>query len=150
MDIHLLVALCCSWTSSSNHDHILSLASLVKAIQQLPLHPPSVSSITLVNALSADPDYNSLLRLLQRAPLIPTLNKLNDSTLFAPTNDAIKHRSSTNPFWHDALHAEPLNDNIQYKLRQELLYHLLNSSITALPTQPETQAHKTLHFPHSQ
>lgn len=52
-------------------------------------------SSTLVDALSADPDYSSLLRLLQRADLILTLNKLNGSTLLAPTNDAIKQHGLT-------------------------------------------------------
>ncbi|KAJ7042394.1 hypothetical protein C8F04DRAFT_1075757 [Mycena alexandri] len=49
------------------------------------------------------PDYESLLRLLQRARLIPTLNRLNGSAFFAPTNDAI-HR-------HDLWNAVVSDDN---------------------------------------
>ena len=110
------------------------------ALQQ----PQQPLSTTLVDALNADKDYSSLLRLLQRARLIPTLNKLNGSTLFAPTNSAIDRY----PPWRAAL-TDELTDNRQVKLRQDILYHLLNYSIPGLPSQPETQVHKTLLFPHA-
>ncbi|KAG8963433.1 hypothetical protein FRC05_004736 [Tulasnella sp. 425] len=69
----------------------------------LPLHlaataslPPSTTSTTTIDGLSTDPDYTLLLRLIQRAKLVPTPNKLNGSTLFASTNDAIeRHRKET-------------------------------------------------------
>src|SRR6266853_4693787 len=51
--------------------------------------PEHTLSTTLVDKLSEDPDFTTLLRLLQRARLIPTLNRLNGTTFFAPTNDAI-------------------------------------------------------------
>ncbi|TRM60188.1 FAS1 domain-containing protein [Schizophyllum amplum] len=103
------------------------------------------TSLTLVDALSADPDYTSLLRLLQRARLIPTLNRLNGSTLFAPTNDAIaKHR-----LWDAYLDAEhDLADNIQEQLRQQLFYHLLNYSLPAFE-EDKIIVLKTLYYPHS-
>ena len=62
-----------------------------------------------MDALNEDPDYTSLLNLLQKARLIPTLNRLNGSTLFAPTNDAIKRHS----FW-TSIHQD-LNDNAHEK-----------------------------------
>lgn len=104
---------------------------------------------TLVEALSADPDYTLLLHLLQRARLIPTLNKLNGSTFFAPTNDAVKRHSSSNSLWMDALHDHtmPYADNINEQLRQDLFYHLLNYSIV-LPAEQDVLTLKTLHFPH--
>lgn len=107
------------------------------------------SSSTLVDALSADADYTSLIRLFQRARLIPTLNRLNGSTLFAPTNDAIKRHASRNALWHIALEDSVfvIPDNLQEKLRQELLYHLLNYSLSGLPKESELQTHKTLLFP---
>ena len=123
---------------------------------QIPLHSSSsggltIASINLIDALSADPDYTSLLRLLQRARLIPTLNKLNGSTFFAPTNDAIERHRSRSALWHTALHdgIEPFKDNIQEQLRQELFYHLLNYTIPAQNglEVTEVQVHKTLHFP---
>lgn len=41
-----------------------------------------------------------------------------------------------------------LSDNIQEKLRQQLFYHLINSSISALPKEPgNVQVLKTLHYP---
>lgn len=109
---------------------------------------PSTQSSTLIDALSADPDYTSLLKLLQHALLVPTINKLNGSTLFAPTNDAIdKH-----PSWARKLNthegADPgIQDNVQEALRQELLYHLLNYTINRPLDNASTQVHKTLHFP---
>ncbi|KAJ7630786.1 carnitine acyl carnitine carrier [Roridomyces roridus] len=107
---------------------------LVAALATLPL--PAIStqttlfSPTLVDALSADPDYTSLLRLLQRARLIPTLNKLNGSTFFAPTNDAISRRH-----------------NIQEQLRQQLFYHLINYTLPDMPDPSRLQVLQTLHFP---
>lgn len=106
---------------------------------------------TLVDVLNNDPkdDYTSLLVLLQRARLIPTLNGLTGSTFFAPTNDAIKRHSSRNHLWESVLQQDPhiaLNDNVQEQLRQQLFYHLLNYSITS-PTDNNTQLHKTLLFP---
>lgn len=108
---------------------------------------PTVTSVTLVDALSADPDYTLLIGLLQRAKLIPTLNRLNATTLFAPTNDAIERHKSTNSLWRSVLEDEhvALTDNVQDQLRQELFYHLLNYTISEIPEKP--QVLKTLHYP---
>lgn len=136
----------------------LSFISITTTIlaAQIPLHSsgsggPTTASINLIDALSADPDYTSLLRLLQRARLIPTLNKLNGSTFFAPTNDAIERHRTRSALWHIALHdgVESLKDNIQEQLRQELFYHLLNYTIPAQDglEVTEVEVHKTLHFP---
>lgn len=102
-------------------------------------------STTLVDALSADPNYTSLLRLLQRARLIPTLNRLNGSTFFAPTNDAIKDHH----FWFNGLRDEhvTVTDNVQEQLRQQLFYHLLNYSLSSLPTDQNLITYKTLLYP---
>lgn len=106
-------------------------------------------SNTLVDALSGDQDYTLLLPLLQRARLIPTLNKLNGSTFFAPTNDAIKRHVDKNTLWQRILSETPslVPDNMQEQLRQQLFYHLLNYSLTQLPDDSSTQILKTLHFP---
>lgn len=113
-------------------------------------HIPAPLSTTLIDALSADPDYTLLLRLIQRAKLVPTLNKLNGSTIFAPTNDAIERerkKGKGKALWSAALEdeADTLADNIQEELRQQLFYHLLNYTVDSLP-EPVT-AHHTLHFP---
>ena len=70
-------------------------------------------------------------RLLQRARLVTTLNKLSNSTLFAPTNDAIRSALADEPALAAALAdgAEPLADNIQARLRATLLYHTLNQTL---------------------
>lgn len=98
-------------------------------------------STTLVDKLSEDPDYTTLLRLLQRARLIPTLNRLNGSTLFAPTNDAIKRHPSLSRL------SSHTGDNVNEQLRQELFYHLLNYTVV-LPKEKDILVTKTLHFPH--
>jgi solute carrier family 25 carnitine/acylcarnitine transporter 20/29 len=118
---------------------LLPYYSLASFHSQFP-HADAFSA-TLVTKLSEDPDFTTLLRLLQRAKLIPTLNRLNGSTFFAPTNDAI-HR--------DALlsrHSSLTSDNVNERLRQELFYHLLNYTIV-LPKDQNVLVTKTLHFPH--
>ncbi|TFK77248.1 carnitine/acyl carnitine carrier [Pluteus cervinus] len=133
---------------------LLSLISspLVQAAQ-LPLGPtPSwqAQTSTLVDALSADPDYTSVLLLLQRARLIPTINRLDGATFFAPTNDAIKKHSLANSLWASFLQDDPPfggNDNVKEQLRQQLFYHLLNYTISELPSDSQPSTHLTLHFP---
>jgi solute carrier family 25 (mitochondrial carnitine/acylcarnitine transporter), member 20/29 len=98
-------------------------------------------STTLVDKLSEDPDYTTLLRLLQRARLIPTLNRLNSSTFFAPTNDAIKRHPSLSRL------SSFTGNNVNEQLRQELFYHLLNYTVV-LPKGKDILVTKTLHFPH--
>ncbi|KAF9527800.1 FAS1 domain-containing protein [Crepidotus variabilis] len=119
---------------------------------QIPLSSsPKTSSTTLVDVLNSDPtqDYTSLLKLLQRTKLIPTLNRLNGSTFFAPTNDAIKKYSLRNSLWLAALEEseDALTDNIQEELRQQLFYHLLNETLDSLPSGSNVQFYKTLLYP---
>lgn len=110
---------------------------------------PHTSATTLVDVLSADAEYSTLIHLLQRTKLIPTLNKLNGSTLFAPTNDAF---SRSDAFLHlldnDGQLLVP--DNILHQFRQNLLYHLLNFTLrTSTPLFPDSQPRvlETLLFP---
>ena len=127
----------------------LSLLSLSSPSQHAFSGPPSTTSTTLIDALSNDPDYTSLLKLIQGALLVPTLNKLNGSTLFAPTNDAISKHGP----WSQILGQEgaEFRDNVKEKLRQELFYHLLNYTLPSFPdssiNDDNIQVHKTLHFP---
>ncbi|KIJ68610.1 hypothetical protein HYDPIDRAFT_173291 [Hydnomerulius pinastri MD-312] len=130
----------------------LSLLVLVSwtAASQIPWDSrPTIQSTTLVDVLNNDEDYSLLLPLLQRARLIPTLNKLNGSTFFAPTNDAIKRHSRKNTLWQNLLddRSSLAPDNIQEQLRQQLLYHLLNYSVYELPEGSSTQTLETLHYP---
>ncbi|KAG1749841.1 uncharacterized protein EDB91DRAFT_1235288 [Suillus paluster] len=109
---------------------------------------PAIQSTTLVDVLNADEDYSYLLSLLQKAKLIPTLNKLNGSTFFAPTNDAVKRHAQTNDLWGSALeYPDLLKDNVQEELRQQLFYHLLNYSVTQIPNDLTTRVLDTLHYP---
>ncbi len=120
---------------------LLPYHSLASSLLQSPLDPPHAHAFTLVDKLSEDPDYTTLLRLLQRAKLIPTLNRLNGSTFFAPTNDAI-HRDA-----FLSRYSSLTGDNINERLRQEIFYHLLNYTIL-LPEDHNVLVTKTLHFPH--
>jgi solute carrier family 25 carnitine/acylcarnitine transporter 20/29 len=126
-----------------------ALLPFLSSATQTPLEQPTATSTTLVDALNADPDYTSLLRLFQRTKLIPTLNRLNGSTLFAPTNDAIKKASLQDPLWLAAFQdtIELLADNVQEQLRQQLFYHLLNESLPSLPSSGNVPFYKTLLYP---
>ncbi|KAF8323355.1 FAS1 domain-containing protein [Clavulina sp. PMI_390] len=145
---------------------LCSLFSLVAAGGDTAQQPISTERVNLVDHLSNDPDFTLLLRLLQRARLIPTLNRLEDATLFAPTNEAIERyqnsTSSSNPnIWdansysyqamYDSELIGPLApDNVQFELRQHLLYHLLNYSLPLAPSEFPSQrplALDTLLFP---
>ncbi|KAI3622790.1 carnitine acyl carnitine carrier [Moniliophthora roreri] len=117
----------------------------------LEINPTSSLRTTLIDCLNNDSDYLSLLMLIQQANLVPTLNRLNGSTLFAPTNDAIERYRSSNPLWNSILDDSNtlVNDNVREGLRQQLFYHLLNYSVAALPHDEEPlQVLETLHFPH--
>jgi solute carrier family 25 carnitine/acylcarnitine transporter 20/29 len=108
---------------------------------------------TIIDVLSADEDYTLLLKALQRARLVPTLNRINGSTLFAPTNAAIERYVKSHP---DSLWASLVSDspptNPHNELRQHVFYHILNYTATPttsndLPAAPATFTHRTLHFP---
>lgn len=103
-------------------------------------------SSTIIDVLGADPDYESLLGLLQRARLVPTLNRLNGTTLFAPTNDAIKKHS----LWAHILDDDSfvVTDNVHEELRQQLFYHMLNFSIAQPEESAPFQTFDTLLYPH--
>jgi solute carrier family 25 carnitine/acylcarnitine transporter 20/29 len=125
-----------------------ALLPVFSSASQTPLEQPTATSKTLVDVLNEDPDYTSLLRLFQRTRLIPTLNRLNGSTLFAPTNDAIKKASLQDPLWLAAFQ-DPIDlmDNVQEQLRQQLFYHMLNESLPSLPSSGNVPFYKTLLYP---
>ncbi|BGP15130.1 hypothetical protein JCM10213_006537 [Rhodosporidiobolus nylandii] len=118
---------------------------------------------TLVDLLSASSEHQLLLAAFQRARLIPTLNRLNGSTLFAPTDDAIRRArdrerekgasgegGGDDGVWaaiadgadHGLQHEEQGHkgerDNLQLALRDTLLYHVLN--ITLFPPPNSTNS----------
>ncbi|KAK2461642.1 hypothetical protein APHAL10511_006105 [Amanita phalloides] len=123
----------------------LGLPALALAAQT----PFTTTSRTIVNVLNDDPDYSALIILLQTAQLIPTLNRLSNATLFAPTNDAVNRHAIQNPIWRAALHAphSHLTDNVHFHLRQQLFYHILNFSLPDIPTHSSLRVLDTLHFP---
>ncbi|RUS14906.1 FAS1 domain-containing protein [Endogone sp. FLAS-F59071] len=55
--------------------------------------PLAEASTTLIDVLSGDTRFSSLLTNLQHTQLVPYLNKLKIATLFAPTNDAFRNAS---------------------------------------------------------
>lgn len=83
----------------------------------LPLFLPlALAHSTTVDVLSSDPELSHFLHHLQRARLIPALNSLSASTIFAPTNAF---------FPLD----QPPPDNILHELRQTIWYHILNYTL---------------------
>ncbi|GAA6014856.1 hypothetical protein JCM10207_002203 [Rhodosporidiobolus poonsookiae] len=115
------------------------------------------TSSSLVDLLSASPDHQLLLAAFQRARLVPTLNRLNGSTLFAPTDDAIRKERDRERqddlsggggrgMWTqvvewaeqgqpDIVEGDTVaeRDNLQLSLRDSLLYHVLNYTLFAPP-----------------
>jgi len=108
----------------------------------------TLQSTTLTDVLSRDKDFESILALFQHARLIPTLNSLNGSTLFAPTNDAIDRHKQSFPLWSSVLENDgfAITDNVREQLRQQLFYHLLNYSIA--DHHDTLQTLQTLLYPH--
>ena len=52
--------------------------------------PITTTSLSIVDLLAASQNHTLLLKAIQRARLVPFLNRLNGSTLFAPSDAAIK------------------------------------------------------------
>jgi solute carrier family 25 (mitochondrial carnitine/acylcarnitine transporter), member 20/29 len=128
--------------------------SLITAIQstQVSFQQESIYSSSLVTHLASYPQYYShLVQLLQRALLVPTLNRLQNATFFAPTNKAIKQFIGglddeaklefsgwdLETYWEWELDSDlqrteelkpPKRDNRQVKLREQILYHLINET----------------------
>ncbi|KAF9270045.1 hypothetical protein L218DRAFT_849619 [Marasmius fiardii PR-910] len=128
---------------------LLSLSSQVP-FETRPPASPSFSK-TLINILNEDPDYLSLLKVIQRARLVPTLNGLKNVTLFAPTNDAIEKYRSTNHLWDSIIGNSSfiLTDNVQNELRQQLFYHLINKPVNLPNKSDPLTVLQTLHYPNS-
>ncbi|KPV77563.1 uncharacterized protein RHOBADRAFT_5402, partial [Rhodotorula graminis WP1] len=123
--------------------------------------PPDTSR--LVDLLARSDEHQLLLGAFQRARLIPTLNRLNGPTLWAPNDRAIqrarddeRRRGLLDDGGGDS------HDNLQLALRDTLLYHLVNRTLVPPPpsngtnsTEPApkplpldaTTLHETLYFP---
>ena len=114
----------------------------------------STQDVNLVDIISTYPELSTFIHYLQRARLIPSLNRMQEKsdvssgmTIFAPTNAAFES------FWrHGDLgnksvseQEQHLPDNIQAELRQQLLYHVLN--YTLLDGNDANLFLETLHFP---
>ncbi|KAK4683657.1 hypothetical protein P7C73_g6577, partial [Tremellales sp. Uapishka_1] len=98
---------------------------------------------TVVSALSSSSQHTIFLHLLQRSKSIPMLAHMSAATVFAPTdraweNWAEKHRpgeGEDDVFAHgwlgkDGLEATDFTDNQNWALRQHLLYHMLNYTLS--------------------
>ncbi|GJN89638.1 hypothetical protein Rhopal_002625-T1 [Rhodotorula paludigena] len=132
------------------------------ALAHKPSHPPPPDTSTLVDLLSASDDHQLLLAAFQRARLIPTLNRLNGSTLFAPTDKAIRDardrdRSGVSAGGEDHIWSAVVewvdegrtvaedsrdeeHDNLQLALRDTLLYHVLNYTLLDNPAVNHTNS----------
>lgn len=114
-------------------------------------------AITTIDILSSSPNHSTFLHLLQRTKLIPTLNLVQGSSIFAPTDEAW----ST---WGEAQDASiqlllsrdtslDVADNVLFGLRQHLLYHVLNytlhgdSAVGEVSAVPHITTETTLLYP---
>ena len=111
-------------------------------------------SETIVSTLSASDQHTTFIRLLQRSKCIPLLAHINTSTVFAPTDKAWdewveKHRPDQDGLlvngWLDSTGLESwlgeeevararedeAFDNQNWALRQHLLYHMLNYTLSS-------------------
>ncbi|KAJ9099752.1 hypothetical protein QFC21_003750 [Naganishia friedmannii] len=114
-------------------------------------------AITTIDILSSSPNHSTFLHLLQRTKLIPTLNLVQGSSIFAPTDEAWSA-------WGEAQDASiqlvlsrdtslDVADNVLFGLRQHILYHVLNytlhgeSAADQAATVPHITTETTLLYP---
>lgn len=110
-----------------------------------------IQDINLVDLISTYPELSAFTRHLQRTRLIPTLNRIQTYdanstgvTIFAPTNAAFDNaKIGHESFWMDELPSH--SDNVQAPLRQQLLYHILNHTVSL--TESNATYLETLYFP---
>jgi len=119
-----------------------------------------LASSSLVDLLSTSPDHSLLLRAFQRARLIPVLNQLNGSTLFAPTNEAIRSKQKQEQeeergvvqVWSSldstsSSSSSRERDNLELELRETLLYHCLNYTLLIDPSiAPNSSSSSTINI----
>jgi len=164
----------CSTPSTSPPMRLSSLLWLLPAAVALAKPPPPPPDTSrLVDLLARSPEHQLLLGAFQRARLIPTLNRLNGSTLFAPTDDAIRRArdderrrglldagdSAEVGLWtavvewaeqgDDALEGSNSteHDNLQLALRDTLLYQLVNRTLVPPPPSNRTNSTEPAHKP---
>lgn len=141
---------------------LLTVSAASTANQHPLLTQPGTLSTTLVDLLASSEHHSLLLQAFQHARLIPLLNGLrfNDTTLLAPTDDAIRRaneKQSGRGIWSYINNYQAVTsrerDNMQLELRETLLYHLFNSSIfeantTALArTNTSSSLYQSLYYP---
>jgi solute carrier family 25 carnitine/acylcarnitine transporter 20/29 len=120
--------------------------------------PVHTQAITTIDILSSSPNHSTFLHLLQRTKLIPTLNLVQGSSIFAPTDEAWSA-------WGEAQDASmqlalslqsdlDVADNVLFGLRQHLLYHVLNYTLhddsaaaETVSTAPHITTETTLLYP---
>lgn len=127
---------------------LLLLAPLARASQAIlqsdPVQPSQLpdqlvdstihtEAITTIDILSSSPNHSTFLHLLQRTKLIPTLNLIQGSSIFAPTDEAWSTWGEAQSPALQSLLSKDLEsevaDNILFGLRQHLLYHVLNYTL---------------------
>jgi solute carrier family 25 (mitochondrial carnitine/acylcarnitine transporter), member 20/29 len=95
---------------------------------------------TTIDILSSSPNHTIFIHLLQRTKLIPTLNLIPESTIFAPVDEAWRKWSEEedgkdlkmllNMHGQEEELEILVADNILFHLRQHLLYHVLNYTLS--------------------
>lgn len=119
------------WLPFSLLTSIVWAAGVQHVLQKEPDEAEYPARKTLVTLLSEDEQFSLFLRACQRTRLIPLLNRLNGSTLFAPTNEAIERQPASLFTTKDGLVER---DNLMLDLRETILYHVLNYTIIQRPS----------------
>lgn len=110
-----------------------------------------IHDFNLVDLISTYPELSTFTRHLQRTRLIPTLNRIQTYDkehtgiiIFAPTNAAFDDaKIGYGSIWMEEMRTNA--DNIQAQLRQQLLYHILNYTVS--DTVSNATYLETLHLP---
>lgn len=109
---------------------------------------------TTIDILSSSANHSIFLHLLQRTKLVPTLNMIQGSSVFAPTDDAWRDWGEAQAegvralVMQDGEEAEAgVTDNILFGLRQHLLYHILNYTLPDGSNGSRVTTETTLLFP---
>ncbi len=150
------------------HDTSYELQVIIPHSEGLPTSDGRINSdsasfdfaTTTIDILSSSPNHSIFIHLLQRTKLIPTLNLIPESTIFAPVDEAWRKWSEEEDGkdlkvflsmeGRQDNQDELVADNILFHLRQHLLYHILNYTLTVpieFQPSPFITTESTLLFP---
>ena len=100
--------------------HVINRVLVPPSLMKAPAPTQSILQIA-----SANPDFSTLVSLVQKAGLVDTLSGAGPFTIFAPTNEAFKKLAAAAPATFAAVLADPA------LLTKVLTYHAVSGAITS-------------------